>query len=63
MKETLRELQEAEEKRKLEQELHGQLFEKATNYENKEGLKDMREILYQIFKSDGKLIDKLRDLM
>ena len=63
MKETLRELQEAEEKRKLEQELHGQLFEKATNYENKEGLKDMRQILDQIFKSDGKLIDKLRDLM
>jgi len=63
MKDTLRELQEAEEKRKLEQELHSQLFERIPNFENKKGIKDLREIMYQILKTDDKLIERLKEVL
>ncbi len=60
MKQTLLEMKNQEELRRKEQDLHNELFKKLSSYDNKDGLTDVREMLYQILKKDNALVDKLR---
>jgi len=63
MRLTIKELQEQDSKRKLEQDLHNTLMQKASSFDNKEGIKDFKEILFQVLKQDKELLGRLKELI